>query len=231
MKKTTKIITALLIFTAALFTSCSNDDGNEESFGTTTGNFLPLAVNNNWIYFDAEQSLLSDIDIVGKSTFGGKTYYEFTDDGDGMDTQQWFAKKGATYILKVGETTFIESGFTGTIGSYELPILKDDFAINDTWSGSISPKFSVSGAGQTQNLPLEVNYVGKNFFIGELTLDGITYPNVIKSKMELTVIANGQTTNTTEEYWFAEDVGIINFITTNLDSSVTAKTIQSYLLN
>lgn len=231
MKKTNKIITALLIFTVALFTSCSNDDDNKESFGTTTGDFLPLAINNNWKYFDADQSLLTEVDIIGTTTFGGKTYYEYTDDSDAQEVQHWFAKKGATHLLKYGNTTINQSGINITIQGYEVPILKDDFAVNDSWTGTISPKVTYSGNGQSGSLPFKVNYTGTNYFKGELLLNGITYPNVIKTRMNISINANGQITNATEEYWYAENVGIINYITVNADSSVSEKVIDSYTLN
>ncbi len=188
-------------------------------------------MNNTWTYLDDDQSLLNTIDIIGTTTFSGKTYYEFTDDSSEFDTQQWFNKKGATYLLKTGDTSFDVNGGSATLESYEVPILKDDFDVNQEWSGSISPKLTFAFAGQTGTLPFKVDYVAKNYFKGEVVLNGTTYPNVIKTTVAISVNANGETTNATEEYWFAENIGIISFVTTNPDSSVSTKVIESYNLN
>ena len=231
MKQTERILTVLFVFAAMTFTSCSNDDSNNESFGTTTGDFLPLSVNNTWTYLDQDQSLLNEIQIIGTANFSGKKYYEFTDDSSEVDAQQYFAKKGATYFLKVGKTSFNVEGITATIASYEVPILKDDYNLNQQWTGSISPKLSFSGGGQSGTLPFDIEYTATNYFKGEVVLGGITYPNVIKTIINININANGEISNANEEYWFAENIGIINFITVNSDNSVTEKTIESYLLN
>lgn len=231
MKKTNKILALLFVFAALTLTSCGNKDSDSDSFGTTTGDFLPLAVNNTWNYFDEDQNVFNQVKIIGTTTFSGKTYYEYTDDTDSVEMQHWYGKKGASYLLKTGETNISESSVSITIQGYEVPILKDDYAVNDSWSGSISPKVTYSAQGQSGNLPFKVNYVGTNYFKGEVVLNGITYPNVIKTRMNISINANGEMSNTVEEYWFAENIGMISFLTANADSSISTKVITNYNLN
>ena len=86
MKKTNKLFTLLLIFTTALFTSCSSDDSGESN-GTTTGDYFPMKLNNAW-NFNANGNT-EQLKMIGTDEFGGTTYYELQDDGDdsGLNTQ------------------------------------------------------------------------------------------------------------------------------------------------
>lgn len=227
MKKIIYLFALLLIFS-----SCSNDD-NKTDFGVSAGDFLPLKTNNEWTYIIESQSLTNLIKIVDTNTFSGTTYFEFTDNSEVYPfiIKHWFAKKGATYLLKTGDTTVNESGVNISIKSYEIPILKDDYPINSTWTGSVSPKVTYSGNGQSGSFPFKVNYTGINFFKGEVTLNDVVYPNVIKTRINVVINANGQVTTGTEEYWFAENIGIIKFVTYNNDGTITEKDIYNYQLN
>ena len=232
MKKTTQFISVILLFTSLFFTSCSNDD-DKTDFGVSTGDFLPLKTNNEWTYIIESQSLTNLIKIIGTDTFGGTTYYEFTDNSETYPyiIEHWFGKKGATYLMKTGDTTVNESGVNITIKSYELPILKDDYEINKTWTGRVTPKVTYSGNGQSGSLPFKVDYTGRNFYKGEVTLNDVVYPNVIKTRLSVIINANEQVTTGIEEYWFAENIGIIKTVTYNSDGSITEKDIYNYQLN
>jgi hypothetical protein len=230
MKKNNQIRVLLLFFVSIILTSCSKSDSGESN-GTSTGNYLPLAVNNSWKYLNAEQSLLNEVKITGTTQSGGTTYYEYTDDSEGSQPlPHSFAKKGATYFLKAGETTISESGFLISIKSYEIPILKDDYEINNNWTGTVSPKVTFSGNGQSGSLPFSASYTGTNLYKGDVTLNGIVYPNVIKTRINISINANGQITNTSEEFWFAENIGIIKDIST-INGVSTIQDIYSYVLN
>lgn len=230
MEKTTQFISIILLFASFLLTSCSSDD-DKTDFGVSTGNYLPLAINNVWNYNSSEQNSLNEIKIIETTTISGYNYFEFSDDSDIYNIQHWFGKKGATYLMKTGDTTVNESGINITIKSYELPILKDDYEINKTWTGRVSPKVTYSGNGQSGSLPFKVDYTGRNFYKGEVTLNDVVYPNVIKTRLSVVINANEQVTNGIEEYWFAENIGIIKIVTYNSDGSITEKDIFNYLLN
>lgn len=227
-----KIILALAFFTSLTFLSCSSDD-KAESNGTSTGDFLPLKTNNEWTYIIESESLTNLIKIVGTTTFNSTAYYEFTDNSEAFPfiIKHWFAKKGATYVLKTDDSTINDSGVNVTVKSYEIPILKDDYDVDVPWTGSVSPKVTFSANGQTGVLPFKVTYTGKNFFRGEITLNGENYQNVIKTRINLVIKANDQVTTSTEEYWYAENIGIIKLVTYNTDGTKTEKNIYNFQLN
>lgn len=233
MKKTPKIIYLLMLF-SFLLTSCSKDDESEnnvDSFGVSTGNYFPLAVDNIWSYHNEIEGSLNEIRIVSTNQFDSYTYYEFTDtDPTPIQIKQWFGKKGAVYFLKADDTSFSENNIFINIKSYELPILKDNYEVNKYWTGSVSPKVTFSGNGSSGTLPFKVDYSGVNYYKGAVVLKGINYPNVIKTKLNITINANGQITNSSEENWFAENIGIIKTITINNGTQIE-KNIDSYALN
>ena len=230
MKITNFKVLILLIVSFFSLSSCSSDDSGE-SYGVSTGNFFPLAVNNSWKYLTASQRLLNEIKITGTTQSGGTTYYNYTDDSEGgTPIPHSFAKNGATYFLKNGDTNVNESGININIKSYQIPILKDDFPINNNWTGSVSPKVTYSGNGQSGTLPFKVDYTGVNYFKGVVTLNNVTYANVIKTRINVTINANNQITTAVEEYWFAENIGVIKDIYT-VNNETKTQDIDSYVLN
>src|SRR6478672_750581 len=125
MRKTNLKIVALL-FLAAL-SSCSSDDSGNSN-GTTTGNYYPMAVNNKWEYDNG-----SEVDLIGTDVFNGTTYYEMTDTQNVLNNQNWVAKKGASYYGKTGTVTQNQGGVAIVIQPYEMKILQDDLAVNESW--------------------------------------------------------------------------------------------------
>ncbi|KAB1157118.1 hypothetical protein [Flavobacterium luteum] len=219
MKKTYLIKYCLISILTLFFASCSNDDDNNNNidYGLSTGNFLPLAVNNSWKYTVENQSDSYTTKIISAIQFSGSTYYEFIGDGAldiGFDVtiKQFFGKKGATYLLKADESKIDFNGIIAKLESYEIPILRDDYEINKKWTGTLTPKFTFTGNGQSGTLPFKVDYKGENYYKGEITQNGIVYPNVIKTKVNITINANNQISTASEEYWFAENIGIIKSI-------------------
>ena len=230
MKFSTKLTTLFLVVSTLFSTSCSKND-SEDSFGTSTGNFLPLKVGNSWTYLLESQSFVNTQTITGTQNINGSTYYQFYDDETaGLDLTQFFAKKGATYLLRVGETNINQDGIALKIGAYELPILKDDFEVGVSYTGNVSPKVTFSANGQNGTIPFDVSYNGVILSKSSVTLDGITYPNTIKTRLTVFINANGENSETTEEYWFAEDIGIIKIITTT-GNEIQEKVIYNYTLN
>ena len=229
MKKNNLNLFTLSLISLFLLVSCSKSDSSDSN-GTSTGNYFPLAVNNSWKYLDVDQSIINETKIIGTTTINGTTYYEYTDDSETITIQHWFAKKGAAYLIRSGDTTINENGITAILKAYELPILKDDYAVNDSWTGSVSPKFTYTGNGTSGTLPFKIDYTAVNFYKGEVTLNGISYPNVIKTRFNISINANGQITTGSEEYWFAENIGLIKDIYTSTDLNKNFE-IDSYTLN
>ena len=108
--------------------------------------------------------------------------------------------------------------------------MRDDYEINKKWSGTLNPKFTFSRNGQSGTLPLKIDYIGVNYYKGEVTQNGIVYPNVIKTKVNITINANNQISTASEEYWFAENIGIIKSISVS-DQINRTSIIESFNLN
>lgn len=229
MKNNNFKLLALLFIATLTLSSCSSDDSGDSN-GTTTGNYLPLAVGNKWHYTNGTTATLDQ--IIGTTTFGGTTYYEDDDSGAEIDIQNWLAKKGASYYQKVAETTYTESSITIVMQSYEMKMFRDDLAVGETWSGKASPKVNYSGASSgsfTAHIDYEGVITARD--VSE-TVEGVTYNNVIKMEMNATQTANSQVTTIHGEYWLAKDVGIIMESTTSSTDNITkTRTLTSYELH
>lgn len=225
MKKNGFKILILLFLSAFCLCSCSSDDSGDSN-GTTTGNYLPLAVGNKWHYTNGTTATLDQ--IIGTTTFDGTTYYEDDDSGAEIDIQNWLVKKGASYYEKTGETTYTQGSITIVMQSYEMKMFRDDLAVGEIWSGKASPKVNYSGSS-SGTLTAQISYQGKIMArdVSE-TVGDVTYNNVIKIEMNLNETVNSQVTTIHAEYWLAKDVGIImESVTSSTDNITKTRTLTS----
>lgn len=232
MKKINLFKIALLFVSVLSLSSCSSDDGGGNSNGTTTGNYWPMKVNNTW-NFD-NNGVNEQLKLTGTDQFGGITYYEIQDDGNisGFDTQTWVAKNGATYFQKIADINTVQNGVTISIEGYQLPIFRDDLAVNETWSGTLNPNVTYNYNGLSGSLPTTVTYEGQITArdVTE-TVNGVSYPNVIKMTMSAVTNVDGQTTEVFWEYWFAKDVGPIWEYEIFDNGTPTERHLTSFVLN
>lgn len=229
LKHMRKIVSAVLFVSLLITSSCSSDD-SEESFGTSTGNYWPMAVNNTWTFDDDGSS--SELKIIGTRVFSGTTYYELSDASASVfGVQNWVTKKGATYFQKTADATINQDGIAITIEGYEVPMFKDNVAANATWSGTVSPKVTYNANGQTVSLTAKVKYTGTLLEKAPtVTLNGETYTDVLKIKTRIEVNIAEQLTVADQEYWFAKDVGPIREYQT-VNGETTERTLTDYILN
>ncbi|MEO5776982.1 MAG: hypothetical protein ABIQ27_08750 [Flavobacterium sp.] len=228
MKRNNFKILALLILAA--FSSCSSNDSGDSN-GTTSGDYFPMAVNNKWDYTNG--STVTEVNLIGTTTFEGATYYEMTDTQSPFNNQNWVAKKGASYYGRTGAVTQVQSGTSITIQPYELKILKDDLAVGETWSGTANPKVNYSGAAGTGSFNAHITYTGTVTArdVSEI-IESVTYNNIIKVALTAVINANGQISNITGEYWYAKDIGeIYEHETSTADGSDTTRYLTSYTLH
>ncbi|TBX71171.1 hypothetical protein EZL74_01315 [Flavobacterium silvisoli] len=231
MKKISLLKATILFLWVLSFSSCSNDSSSE-SFGTSTGNYWPMAVNNAW-NLDAD-GVTQQIKLIGTATFGGSTYYELIDEGatDTYGVKTYMTKKGAIYYQKTGDLNTIENGVTISMKSYEMPILKDDLQVNETWSGTLNPKLNYSYGGTSGTLPVTINYNGKiTARDAAETINGVTYTNIIKTTLKVESNINGQITVIDSEYWYAKDIGPIRESQTIDGGLPVIRTLLTYTLN
>lgn len=229
MKKIT-LLAFTLLFSSLLITSCSNDDSvSDDSNGVSTGDYWPLALNNQWIY-NENGSVTSPAKITGTDNFGGTTYFRLSTD-NAYNLQTWVAKKGATYFLKTGDLNMTENGITVKMSSYELPMLKDNLAVNEQWNGSVTSKVSVTNGSTPSSFDATIKYLG--IILAKdvsLTVNDKIYASVIKMSFKQEVSFQGQTTITESVYWYAKGVGPVKSIN-NINGSTVESTLVSYIIN
>lgn len=222
-----KIVMALL-FASLSLVSCSSDDSGE-SYGESTGNYWPMAVNNTWTFDNNGSS--SDIRIIGNTVFGGTTYYEISDPSESaLGVQNWVAKKGATYLQKVAETSIVQDGVTINMEGYEVPLFKDDLEANASWSGTVSPKVTYIVNGQSASVNAKIKYTGTIVEKGaSVTLNGETYADVIKTRTRIEINIANQLTVANLEYWLAKEVGPIREYQ-SANGQTVERTLTDYVL-
>lgn len=225
-----KIVLALAFVSALFVTSCSSDDSNSVSYGESTGNYWPMAINNTWIF--GSDSGNSELKIIGSTVINGTTYYEISDQADNvLGIQNWVAKKGATYLQKIADSSINQEGITMNMQGYEIPIFKDDLEANSSWNGNLSSKITYSFSGQNTSTTAKIKYTGtiveKN---STVVLNGITYPNVIKTRTKVEMKILEQTVIIDLQYWFAKEVGPI-WEKTSYNGSIQERALINHILH
>jgi hypothetical protein len=213
--------------------SCTSDDSEGNSDGVTTGDYYPLAENNNWHYDNNGEE--STVFVAGINDFQGVPYYRLEDSDIGeFEITNWIAKKGASYYQKVGEVMApLPNGTTLYMGEYEIKLFKDDLPVGGTWKGSLPLTVRVYNGGAPQTLPASLKYTGTVLEKdATATLGAITYTNIIKVQVKYVEKVNSQITNITTDYWFAKDIGLIReSLTSSTDNVTKTRYLVSYTLN
>jgi sulfur carrier protein ThiS len=202
MKATSRLLFfTVFTFTSLFFTSCGGDEAVNN--GTSTGNYLPLAVNNKWNYVN-QYDQAEDIFIIKKENLNNKEYYRVDTEKISAElgylTKIWFGKSGAKYFSR----TVVEMPDYGlTVSPMEVIILRDDLEINQTWTQNFKMTIKIAGQG-SQSVAVAVNgkIVEKDI---AMTIKGVNYSNIIKSYVKINIDGSIAENN----YWFAKDVGIV----------------------
>ncbi|RZJ35075.1 MAG: hypothetical protein EOO51_07250 [Flavobacterium sp.] len=249
MKRIHKISAVLFILTAAAFTSCSSDnepidpaiivnpgpDPNDP--GESSGDYWPTAINNQWV-FTTNGVVQAPMKIVSINTVAGNEYYTFnSQSGTGSsgltgNAVMRLRKEGGNYYLRREELVVAPAGGMpgSTTSGSEVIILKDNVPANTTWTESYTQTTTYTDPAFPA-ISMQVNAVNKILETGgSVVSNGVTYADVIKTKLTQSVTFNGVTTVTTVFYWFAKDVGLVKYI---MDSGTQISTseLQSFVLN
>lgn len=257
MRKIKSLSLLFALFTAFAFVSCDTEpvdpvlSGNEgnpenpenpgtgpENPGTSSGDYWPMAVNNQWI-FKEDGELLEPMKITGTATVAGNSYYKFdqffTDAGDnGFDGQATILarKNGAGYSVRISvEIPAQEGGISITVSPFEYTVLKDDLAAGQSWNETVTQTTTTTVPGMA---PIEV--VMTNKYTGKIlekdvtvTLNGETYENVIKVELkQVSELGAGvPPTSIVTQFWWAKGVGPIKSQTLG----VSNQELDSYIIN
>lgn len=225
MKAIKNLLSIFVIITSLTFVSCENEpldssllnNTNSNTGGGSTGggggsavpsnDYWPAAINNTWT-LQQNGSNLPPMKIVSTETIGGNLYYKFApQSANGATNNNYLRKSGGAYFLKTSDTSLNISGLTGTQTGYEFTILKDNVALNGTWNGSYTQTTTYTGIPAiTQSTDYTGTILAKD--VTE-TVNGVTYPNVIKVNIHQETTSPGSLSIVNTEYWFAKNVGII----------------------
>jgi len=245
MKAIKNLLSIFVIITSLTFVSCENEpldstllnNTNSNTGGGSTGggggsavpsnDYWPAAINNTWT-LQQNGSNLPPMKIVATETIGGNLYYKFApQSANGATNNNYLRKSGGAYFLKTSDTSLNISGLTGTQTGYEFTILKDNLALNGTWNGSYTQTTTYTGIPAiTQSTDYTGTILAKD--VTE-TVNGVTYPNVIKVNIHQETTSPGSLSIVNTEYWFAKNVGIIKS-KTYAGSGIYTSILVSYTL-
>lgn len=241
MKKITSIVLVLWLSVFSL-SSCTSefepvdpavqvpdetpdDNGNN---GNSTGDYWPMALNNQWIYkldgvSQDPMKIVSTESIDGKSYFKYENFIGSSTAGSGFIGTTLTRKTNGVYYVRV--SAVIPGTPTITVSPLEFIILKDYLEVNQMWSQNLSQTTTIEG--QTP-IVTAVEIAGKILERNvSLTVGTVAFTNVIHTE----VIQTTQGTINKNEYWFSKDIGLIKYKNSIEGSLNNEYEIQSYQLN
>lgn len=233
MKKLKLLIIPFFLLFFVFFQSCSVEPidpviASQLNNNNSTGDYFPTTIDNSWTYKQNGVTQPS-LRIVGTQTFNGKLFYEFNPGQDPTGTvtvTNFLHKSGGDYLLKSGNMTVTAGGMTGTQTGYEYYILKDYLLVGETWNGTYTQTITYPSA----TINMNVSYTGRILDRGvSVVVNGTTYNNVIKVKIDQAVNTAGSISNFITEYWFAKDIGIVKTISSSSTGTATSE-LESYTL-
>ncbi len=201
--------------------------GNTCTFSVTTNaavnqDYFPLTQNSWWSY---DSDYTTPDTLYKKSTFltsySGNSYRHFDiADNNLVYDSVFYRKSGNDYYSRIMVDTFT-SFYFDALQFGEILFLKENAAAGTNWTSTV---FS----GAVTGIPVQLRY---SFNIASttttITVNGVTYNNVIKVDWKDQYSTDGGTTWTDDigdESWYAKGVGLIKFhqydISTPTSSSV-----------
>lgn len=205
-------------------TECGDTDGSLQDIldglicdtGGTADDYWPRAIGNSWT-FNTINNEVEAYTIVGTETLDGNEYYTFD---DLFDAPSWLRKNGTDYYVRAlfsGEVGGI--AFTST--PFEVKMIKDDAIVGETWQSEVS--YTISYDGGIPDVDVDATY---DFEMIERdisrTVEGVNYTNVI----HIETVVNAIGTIVTVQYYYAKDIGMIEYITDTGTASLMEYTLN-----
>ncbi len=185
MKKT--IVPICFICSAMLFfIQCKKDSATPAEI-----NFSPLTAGSNWTYKYTEGTTTSTFTLTAtnRDTVANTKTYKVLSSSDGTPN----------YLAKVGNDYYRFAAFPSIgVNSFEELYLKDNKAVNDTWTGLAS--FRYSGTDITANLTYTLKGKGES-----RTVNGKTFNNVTHVRLDISIFGNVGG----GDFYYQEGVGLI----------------------
>lgn len=185
---------SLVIAAMIFFTQCKKDNSSPAN---STPNFSPLTAASSWTYKYTEGSVSSNFKLTATNrdtVANGKTYKVLTS-----------SEGGNTYLSKVGNDYYRFASFPSIgINSFEELYLKDNKAVNDTWTGSTN--FKYNNTDVTANLAYLIKGKG-----GTHTVNGKAFNNVTHVRLDISIMAFGVSFAVGGgDFYYQEGVGLID---------------------
>lgn len=237
MKKI-KFIAFTVLFASLAITSCSNDDSANDNLNENPNNptvdYWPMAVNNQWTFNKDGELTTETLKITGTDMSGGTTYFKLSDyllgSELGFNAQTWIAKDGTTYVQKIGDINYTKDGVVVNMNGFQIPVLKSDIAVDGVWNGTVTSSGTFAYGAYSVPGTMTIQYSGTILEKG-LTgiVNGITYENVIKCRLNLEITVLGKTIIAETETWYAGGVGPIK-ISETTDGNTTERILVEKIL-
>lgn len=178
---------AFIALTIILLTGCK-----KESTPPPADNFGPSTTGTNWTYKYTEGTVSTTfkLTVTNRDTIAnGKTYRAVAS-----------SNGSTTYMGKVANDYYRFASFPGIgVNSFEELYLKDNKAVNETWTGSAT--FKYSGTDLTANLNYTLKGKGES-----RTVNGTAFDNVTRVRLDIslfgTVVGGG-------DFYYQQGVGLI----------------------
>lgn len=215
-------------FTATDNGGGNNGGGNNGGGGTSSGDYWPMAINNEWQYTSTEPQNDQPMKIEAIETINNKQYYRINRAFQGSGDQQvsgtavvHLRKENGAYFQRVSVTVPDQDGISVSSSPYEILILKDNLDVNGTWNGVAVQNFTYS-VEDLPSISTNIEYKGTIMEKGiTFNVQNQSYSNVIKIKYEQDISVTmdnlpvGSEMHTTTYIWFAQNVGPIKSETVN----------------
>jgi len=204
--KTSVLSLCLLASAALFFSACAKD---ESAPGESTGNYSPLTTGSTWTYKYTEGSETPEnytLTATNRdSVANGRTYKVLTS-SDGSANR---------YLAKIGSDYYRFASFPDLgINSFEELYLKDNKAVNETWTATAA----INYGGFNINADLTYTIKGK---AETRTVNGKAFDNVTHVRLDISVAGSPSGGG---DFYYQEGVGLIE---NNI--SVTSPLGQSFM--
>lgn len=214
----------------------NTNPSNPGSGGSSSGDYWPTAVNNQWV-FKMDGVLQDPMKMISMNTISGNTYYTFnqqsgTGVGASITATSRLRKSNGDYYIKMENVSSpAQGGIPGfTMTGYETIFLKDYLAVGGTWTDKYTQTTTFTDPIYpviSLDFDIVATVMEKN---SSITIAGRNYTDVIKIKYIQKTTGLGQTSTVTSYYWYSKNVGPIK-ITSESGGQTTIQELASYIVN
>lgn len=188
--KTSVLFLSLLVSCTFIFTNCSKDDTTTPAATA----FIPLTEGTNWTYLSTENAsapVTFKLTVTNKDTVAATRTYKVI--ANSLTANNYMANDGSNHYRLA---SFPALG----VSSFEDLYLKDDKAVNETWTSSVS--FTYGGFPLSASLVYTLKEKGM-----ARSVNGKNYTDVSKVNLAINVAGIGAIGS--GDFYYAKGIGMI----------------------